>query len=447
IDDMVKNLKVDPLAKVVSASTTSMKSRHSEPYYDTLETYQGLPCPYGGYYGFYCPSLDGSVGEAKDNGYYSYGTEAQYPVMQGENGSLVYMMPGFQSYDVSSTYMPISPACVSSQAFHSPMYAAQGYYQNQYGYGDVSFPTYLWEDKYVYGVASSNKPLKQNISSSSSSFNPSNYYSKTKTSFTSQSTGARPKKSGVLNRDETEKAKARNKDNVNSTEGECESCVGSVMIKRDQYNLPSFETTYEEAMFFVIKSYSEDDIHKSIKYNVWSSTLSGNKKLDSAFQESQKKVAEKGGTCPVFLFFSVNASGQFCGVAEMTGRVDYEKSMDFWQQDKWTGYFPVKWHIIKDVPNPQLRHIILENNENKPVTNSRDTQELRLPQGSEVLNIFKSYAAKTSIIDDFDFYENREKVMVQKKLRFPPGQIKKKEEEELVADLQTMEISKSEKLP
>ena len=49
---------------------------------------------------------------------------------------------------------------------------------------------------------------------------------------------------------------------------------------------------------------------------------------------------------------------------------------------------------------------------------------MRLPQGSEVLNIFKSYAAKTSILDDFDFYENREKVMVQKKLRFPPAQIK-----------------------
>ena len=52
--------------------------------------------------------------------------------------------------------------------------------------------------------------------------------------------------------------------------------------------------------------------------------------------------------------------------------------MNFWQQDKWNGFFPVKWHIIKDVPNPQFRHIILENNENKPVTNSRDTQEVCL---------------------------------------------------------------------
>ena len=49
---------------------------------------------------------------------------------------------------------------------------------------------------------------------------------------------------------------------------------------------------------------------------------------------------------------------------------------------------------------------------------------MRLPQGNEVLDIFKNYAAKTSILDDFDFYENREKVLVQKKLRLHPVQIK-----------------------
>jgi hypothetical protein len=66
------------------------------------------------------------------------------------------------------------------------------------------------------------------------------------------------------------------------------------------------------------------------------------------------------------------------GVAEMIGRVDFDKDMDFWQLDKWNGFFPVKWQIIKDVPNTQLRHIILENNDNRPVTFTRDTQEVSL---------------------------------------------------------------------
>lgn len=74
----------------------------------------------------------------------------------------------------------------------------------------------------------------------------------------------------------------------------------------------------------------------------------------------------------------MNASGQFVGLAEMVGPVDFNKNVEYWQQDKWTGCFPVKWHVVKDVPNSLLKHITLENNENKPVTNSRDTQEVCL---------------------------------------------------------------------
>eukprot|EP00268_Persea_americana_P035348 TRINITY_DN348_c0_g1_i1.p1 TRINITY_DN348_c0_g1~~TRINITY_DN348_c0_g1_i1.p1 ORF type:complete len:609 (-),score=137.71 TRINITY_DN348_c0_g1_i1:532-2358(-) len=200
--------------------------------------------------------------------------------------------------------------------------------------------------------------------------------------------------------------------------GDNDNCNNSTnVIRRDQYNLPDFPTKYDDALFYVIKSYSEDDVHKSIKYSVWASTPNGNKRLDCAYQAAQQRMSEKGSQCPVFLFFSVNASGQFCGVAEMTDRVDFSKNMDFWQQDKWNGFFPVKWHIIKDVPNPQFRHIILENNENKPVTNSRDTQEVKFSQGIEMLNVFKNYSAKTSILDDFPFYEGRQKAMQGKRIR------------------------------
>ena len=36
----------------------------------------------------------------------------------------------------------------------------------------------------------------------------------------------------------------------------------------DSYNRFDFITKYDDAKFFVIKSYTEDDIHKSIKYSV-----------------------------------------------------------------------------------------------------------------------------------------------------------------------------------
>ncbi|KAJ7980447.1 YTH domain family protein 2 [Quillaja saponaria] len=192
---------------------------------------------------------------------------------------------------------------------------------------------------------------------------------------------------------------------------------GNIIIHTDQYNRDDFSTDYEDAKFFVIKSYSEDDVHKSIKYNVWSSTPHGNKKLNSAYEDAQKRAAGKSRGFPVFLFFSVNASGQFCGVVEMVGPVDFDKDVDFWQQDKWSGSFPVKWHIIKDVPNTNFRHVILENNENKPVTNSRDTQEIMYKKGLEMLNIFKNHNMKTSLLDDFIYYENRQKIMQEEKAK------------------------------
>ncbi|XP_042377605.1 YTH domain-containing protein ECT2-like isoform X3 [Zingiber officinale] len=168
---------------------------------------------------------------------------------------------------------------------------------------------------------------------------------------------------------------------------------------------------YKDAKFFIIKSYTEDNVHKSIKYGVWASTSNGNRKLDSSYHEAKNKE----DPCPVFFFFSVNASAQFCGVAEMIGPVDFEKSVDYWQQDKWNGQFPVKWHIVKDVANNLFRHITLENNDNKPVTNSRDTQEVKLEQGLEMLSIFKKHEYEASILDDFEFYEEREKAMQERK--------------------------------
>jgi hypothetical protein len=168
-----------------------------------------------------------------------------------------------------------------------------------------------------------------------------------------------------------------------------------------QYNPKDFDLNLENARFFVIKSYSEDDIHRSIKYGIWCSTDYGNKRLDAAFNEL-------GGKGSLYLFFSVNGSGHFCGVAEMCSAVDYHSSSRVWAQDKWKGQFKVRWIYVKDVPNSQLRHIRLENNENKPVTNSRDTQEVPPDKGKLVLGVIHSFRHTTSIFDDFMHYEKRQ---------------------------------------
>uniref|UniRef100_H2ZM82 YTH domain-containing protein n=1 Tax=Ciona savignyi TaxID=51511 RepID=H2ZM82_CIOSA len=201
---------------------------------------------------------------------------------------------------------------------------------------------------------------------------------------------------------------ASNVGNTNSTAQYNPQVVdepGSQILEKlkaeNDYNPKRLTIDVRNARFFVIKSYSEDDIHRSIKYNIWCSTEHGNKRLDSAFREQQ-------GHGPVILLYSVNGSGHFCGVAEMLTQIDYSKRAGVWAQDKWKGKFQVKWIYAKDVPNSQLRHIRLENNENKPVTNSRDTQEVPADKGRQVLKIISSYKHQTSIFDDFSHYERRQ---------------------------------------
>ncbi|XP_066257564.1 YTH domain-containing family protein 3 [Euwallacea similis] len=170
---------------------------------------------------------------------------------------------------------------------------------------------------------------------------------------------------------------------------------------KNNYNPTDFDLTAANARFFVIKSYSEDDIHRSIKYEIWCSTEHGNKRLDQAFKERE-------GNGYVYLFFSVNGSGHFCGMAQMISCVDYNSNSSVWSQDKWKGQFKVRWIYVKDVPNVQLRHIRLENNDNKPVTNSRDAQEVPHVRGLQVLRILHTYRHSTSIFDDFIHYEKRQ---------------------------------------
>jgi hypothetical protein len=58
-------------------------------------------------------------------------------------------------------------------------------------------------------------------------------------------------------------------------------------------------------------------------------------RLDGAWRERE-------GKGPILLFFSVNGSGHFCGMAQMLSGVDYNSSAGVWAQDKWKG----ELHII-----------------------------------------------------------------------------------------------------
>ena len=179
-------------------------------------------------------------------------------------------------------------------------------------------------------------------------------------------------------------------------------------------NSPDFSLEIKNARFYVIKSYTEDDVHKSMKYQVWSSTYEGNKRLSECYLKCQPEKI------PIFLFFSVNGSGQFVGVCKMVSEVTFGEKLAHWSQvEKWPGKFKVEWIFVKDIPNKELKSIIISTNENKPVTNSRDTQDIPFPQGMKMLEIFKTKKLESSLLDEFENYDSEER---KKKEEKPEGE-------------------------
>merc|ERR1712154_484455 len=135
-------------------------------------------------------------------------------------------------------------------------------------------------------------------------------------------------------------------------------------------------------------------------------------------ENKNKKIDPRDTTrgCPVYLFFSVNRSGCFCGMAQMISNYYKDRHFGSWVQDgKWQGSFIVKWIYVKDIPNKDLKDIQLPNNDNRPVTFSRDTQEIPFAQGVEMLRRFIKYERKTNILQDFKYYDDRERDIKHKR--------------------------------
>ena len=160
-----------------------------------------------------------------------------------------------------------------------------------------------------------------------------------------------------------------------------------------------------DCKFFIIKSFTEEDIHKSIKYGVWSSSAKGNKTLSEAFKNTKEKDSF------VYLFFSCNNSGRYVGVAKMKSDCDFNKKFEFWTQDnKWMGLFDVEWIFIKDVPMKEFKNIIISMNYGviKPILYAQNTQEIPYEEARNMLNIFEKYENINSILEQFEYYDIRQ---------------------------------------
>lgn len=119
----------------------------------------------------------------------------------------------------------------------------------------------------------------------------------------------------------------------------------------------------------------------------------------------------------------MNGSGRFVGIARITSEVDESKIFEYWAMDDvWKGLFSVEWLLIKDVPNKFLKDIKLSNNAYKPVTNSRDTQEIPRKEGEDMVEIFEEFKSQTNLLQHFQYYDERQDLFESTKVQQGGGQ-------------------------
>ncbi|AAS51067.1 ACL161Cp [Eremothecium gossypii ATCC 10895] len=156
----------------------------------------------------------------------------------------------------------------------------------------------------------------------------------------------------------------------------------------------------EGSRFFVIKSFNLENIKASFKHGVWTSTKRGNKRLSKAY------VGLPAGA-RIFLFFSVNKSGKFCGVAEMKSNILQGDSRNkIWQCEaghQFNDLFLVEWTCVCDVHNRLLKHFNIMDTEGsfKPVTHARDADEVDIEIGRTILKLFTNTKKnRSSFLED-----------------------------------------------
>ncbi|CAM9675884.1 unnamed protein product, partial [Phaeothamnion confervicola] len=161
----------------------------------------------------------------------------------------------------------------------------------------------------------------------------------------------------------------------------------------------AFDTEPAAASFFVVKTVDESGVRRSFETSSWAINESGgSRKMDAAWHKSRSQDGSSGRS-PVYLFVSTNSTNCFCGIAEMVGPVEFKVSERRREECAGSASFPIRWVFVKNVPNRLLKQITLPNCDNRPLTGTRDAQEVALQQGREVLRIFASAAPSPSLLD------------------------------------------------
>ncbi|KAG3113062.1 hypothetical protein PI124_g7954 [Phytophthora idaei] len=217
-------------------------------------------------------------------------------------------------------------------------------------------------------------------------------------------------------------------------EDEKDDIVEKRVLNTQQAELVREVSTSATCRYFVLKSFSEANFHKSLKYGIWSTTTLHNALLDQVFKSELTAVR------PVLFFFSVCGTKHFNGVARMTSGVRTDAQFQLWEKLKYEGFFRVEWLLVKDVPNFVFTGVKMSNTPTKKsITSCRDCEEVLFEEANEFLSIFTEFDSRSSAWDDFEYYDQRQEQIECKRGLVLPERADKGDLESYLVPLQQEE--------
>eukprot|EP00475_Leptophrys_vorax_P033804 TRINITY_DN53749_c2_g1_i1.p1 TRINITY_DN53749_c2_g1~~TRINITY_DN53749_c2_g1_i1.p1 ORF type:complete len:405 (-),score=68.99 TRINITY_DN53749_c2_g1_i1:54-1268(-) len=168
----------------------------------------------------------------------------------------------------------------------------------------------------------------------------------------------------------------------------------------------------ENSRFFILRCPHEDDVFLSFYFGVWAGRHLGKRILEAAFHEKMSREERTANfTEAIYLLFFPDNTGHFCGMAELTGPLQEIAKLGKWRSfGKWKSAFKVRWLYLKDINKREFAHISIpiKNGESRRcVTTLRDSSEIPMEQGYQMLDIIRSFKSTTSLQTDLEWHQRR----------------------------------------
>lgn len=178
--------------------------------------------------------------------------------------------------------------------------------------------------------------------------------------------------------------------------------------------LPFGSFNLKNHRYVIITSTNQDDIHKSLKYGIWTSTKDTNLVLMKLFDEKRVNKEMK-----IILIFKLKGNDQICGCAELISDYIEEQQYNFWwERVEWKGLFNVKWLFMKNLNGVYFLPDIVE--KNNPAKFFDEKIELGADIGEKILQYFceAPFYYKNSLLKLFVNMDEREDDLISQRSTF-----------------------------